>query len=162
MNYKIIDNFLDKESYNQLTNLVLNKSFNWFYAPEQVIGTGDLPYHYHTFYNKGKSNSDFSNQIKLIFIDKLDHSSILNCRVNLSVNRNVIGQGSKHTDTNGKHKTAIYYYNTNNGGTKLFLDDEIFVSSKENRLLIFDSNIQHCAVYHNDTEYRIVINTNYF
>ena len=36
------------------------------------------------------------------------------------------------------------------------------VSCKENRMLIFDGNIEHCAGLTTDTKTRMVININYY
>ena len=56
-------------------------------------------------------------------------------------------------------KTSIFYLNSNNGYTQFERGDKII--SKENRVVVFDSNLKHCAVDCTDTKYRIVINFNY-
>jgi hypothetical protein len=59
-----------------------------------------------------------------------------------------------------KHKTAIFYINTNNGYTEF--NDGTKVDSVENRMLIFPSKLSHRAVAQTDEDQRIVINFNYF
>ena len=67
-----------------------------------------------------------------------------------------------HTDLNFKCKTAIYYVNTNNGGTIFRINKkEIKVESEENKIVIFNSKILHAAKSQTDTDTRIVININY-
>jgi hypothetical protein len=45
-----------------------------------------------------------------------------------------------HTDLNFKCKTAIYYVNSNNGGTLFRIDEkEIEIKSEENKIVMFDS-----------------------
>ena len=67
-----------------------------------------------------------------------------------------------HTDLpkpDSKVKTAILYLNTNNGYTK-FENGEI-VGSVENRLVLFDGNMQHAGTTCSDKRYRAVFNLNF-
>ena len=63
-----------------------------------------------------------------------------------------------HIDTLNK-KTAILYVNTNNGGTKF--KNGKFVKSLENRVVVFDSNMEHTGVTCTNQQRRIVVNFNY-
>ena len=55
--------------------------------------------------------------------------------------------------------TATYYLNTNNGYTELKTGEK--VESVENRMLVFDSNIEHQGVTCTDEKRRVLINFNY-
>ena len=55
--------------------------------------------------------------------------------------------------------TAIYYINSNNGWTDFKNGDK--VESVANRVVIFDSNLEHQAVSCTDEKVRVVINFNY-
>ena len=60
-------------------------------------------------------------------------------------------------------KTAIFYMNTNNGGTFFEIDgEEKIVNSVENRIVIFDSLTLHATKTQTDLKRRIVINISYF
>ena len=55
--------------------------------------------------------------------------------------------------------TAIFYLTTNNGFTKFKKGRKI--KSVANRMLIFDSNMEHTAVSSTNHNKRVVINFNY-
>ena len=66
-----------------------------------------------------------------------------------------------HVDTNLENiKTAVFYCNDNNGYT--FFQNGKKVSSKANRIVIFDGHQKHCGVDCTDENVRVVINFNYF
>mgnify|MGYP000234622155 CR=1 FL=1 len=57
-------------------------------------------------------------------------------------------------------KTAVFYINTNNGYTEF--ESGVRVSSVENRVCIFDSNLKHRGTTHSEGGHqRIVVNFNY-
>ena len=41
-------------------------------------------------------------------------------------------------------------------------NEEKFIEAKENRMVVFDGDIQHCAYLNNKIDRRIVINFNYY
>jgi hypothetical protein len=53
----------------------------------------------------------------------------------------------------------VYYINTNNGWTEFKKGGK--VKSVENRMLIFDSSLEHMGVTCTDQKSRVVINFNY-
>jgi len=55
--------------------------------------------------------------------------------------------------------TGIFYINTNNGWTNF--KNGAKVESVENRMVIFDSNLEHEGVTCTDEDRRVVINFNY-
>ena len=57
--------------------------------------------------------------------------------------------------------TAIFYVNTNNGKT-IFKHNKEQISSRENRVVIFDGRLKHAGTTCTDAKNRIVINLNYF
>ena len=66
-----------------------------------------------------------------------------------------------HTDvpSNFKSKTAVYYVNSNDGYTK-FEGNKI--ESVANRMIVFDSRINHTGTTCTNTKRRLVINFNYW
>jgi len=99
-------------------------------------------------------------------IDKINPSNILNIRANLTVN---FGNSycNKHTDQYSEkmdYITALFYFGTNNGKTILCPKDseEIVIETIDNRLLMFDCNIEHYAKHATDVDRRIVMNMNFY
>ena len=56
--------------------------------------------------------------------------------------------------------TAIFYLNTCNGYTK-FRKSGKKIKTVANRMVIFDSNLEHAAFSQTDEKVRVVINFNY-
>jgi len=52
--------------------------------------------------------------------------------------------------------------NTCNGYTILDKKEKIKITSEENKILLFNSQIEHAAVSQTDVDRRIIINFNYF
>ena len=74
----------------------------------------------------------------------------------------VVKNYDEFVDTIEKNaKTAILYLNTCNGGTVIINNKkEKIIYSKENKLLLFDSNTLHRGFSQTDIERRIIININ--
>ena len=64
-----------------------------------------------------------------------------------------------HKDQDFKCKIAIYYVNTNNGYTMINGEK---VKSKKNRMVFFDSTLEHYGTNSTDCNNRMVVNFNYF
>ena len=95
---------------------------------------------------------------------KLDIKTLWMARVNVTTGQSENFVGSFHSDNHKHHKrnymqVAIYYLNTNNGGTKF--EDGTFVKSKANRIVIFPRHIEHAGVWCTDRKLRFVMNLNY-
>ena len=53
--------------------------------------------------------------------------------------------------------------NTCDGGTELKIDDEIqLVKAEKNKMLIFDTNVEHRGTPSTDVDFRYIINFNYY
>jgi len=164
INYKVIDNFLSEEEYNNIHNLLHNKYFPWYYFPD-ITNTnkeskGYLFYLAHTFYAEDSPNSSYFNQIKFL-LKKIDTKSLIRIKANLYPNQgNNEPLNEMHIDYPFKHKGAIYSINTCNGGT--ILKDGTFIKSVKNRLLLFDPSEMHDSKSASDVKARLNININYF
>jgi len=161
---KVIDNFLDKDKYNHLKEVMFSDGVPWFLKQGTVDGKKkDINWFSHCFYNNYKPDSDLFHLIPE-FIERLNISSIIQIRCNLSFKTNKDFKTVWHTDTTYKnHKTAIFYFNTGTSGTYFKIKGkEKFVKAKANRMVVFDCNIQHCAYLNNKIDRRIVINFNYY
>ena len=152
----IYKNFIKKEYSNKINKELLKPYFPWFYNKEQA--GNDTSYMFHLFHNKTNINSDYFYLVEPI-LKKLKIKNLLNVRANLCLKRP--SKCSWHVDKlteDLKHKTAIYYVNTNNGYT-LFKNKK--VNCEKNKIVIFDANQKHKAKIQTNTDTRIVININY-
>jgi hypothetical protein len=164
LNYKIIDNFLEKKDFLEFQKSIFQNDVPWFYRNSQVDWNDDLEdlgyfslCFFNEFYN-GFTSFDFF--LKKIY-QTLGCNSLIQSRANLTLKSN----NQKlyfHTDYPFKCISAIFYMNNNNGGTMLDIDEKIKIENKENRMLVFDSQIKHSAILQSDVKRRIVININYF
>jgi len=168
---KIINNFLNKQTADDVENLLLSGDFNWFFSPntygenfnpisKNEIETYQLT---HTFY-KDNINSPYFNFIVNLIKD-VDYKSVLRIRANFVGNISNLNKEKHqpiHTDRNEKNcKTLLYYVNDSDGDT-IFFDDKnkIYkkVKPKKNRAVLFNSNIKHAGSNPIKSKYRVVIN----
>jgi len=154
--------FLSKEIFKEIKNeFYAHFNFPWFYLEHQVHKK-DKSFFSHCFFQEEKINSSFYYKVIKPIINKLNVKKIHLVRANLILKDKNSSVSGFHTDLNFKCKTAIYYVNTNNGGTIFKINKkEIKVESEENKIVIFNSKILHAAKSQTDTDTRIVININY-
>jgi hypothetical protein len=170
---EIIKNFLDKDFFKQIQNLILVKEndievdndFAWFQRKQMVTKTNkDLGYFTHSFYNNNQINSNYYSPYIKPILEKLDCKAVIQVRANLTPSSFYKEDACEfHIDYPYQSKTAILYLNTCNGGTEFKVDDKIeFVKAEENKIVIFDTNIQHRGTKSTDQDFRYIINFNYF
>ena len=161
MKYKIIKNFLDNDTLKSLQQRLLSHEFAWFYRPRQVEDEDRefSDYFCHSFFQSVTINSDYWNLV-IPLITKLNVKALIEIRANLVIQRPKKIISGFHTDNDYDCKTAIFYINTCNGYT-LFENGEK-VKCKENKIVIFDTNLKHAAASQTDTQQRVVLNINYF
>ena len=176
MNNKIqvIDNFLDKESFNKIHEAMFSSFFPWYYHDyvdydsKQEKNNPKKFQFVHIFYESYKGNLNASDGFRLLqpVIQKLDVVTLIRIKSNLLTNQNEIIQNEFHRDyTHLKDyenaKTAILYMNTNNGKT-IFEEDGTEIDSVANRMVIFHPNMKHTGTTCTDQKARVVINFNYY
>tara|TARA_B100000900_G_C20117361_1_gene528424 strand:- start:31 stop:534 length:504 start_codon:yes stop_codon:yes gene_type:complete len=163
---KIYKNFIKKEYSNKINDEFLKPYFPWYYKEHQTA-SNDTSYMFHLFHDGTNVNSDYFHLVEPI-LKKLKIKNILNVRANLCLKRPSIC--SWHVDDlteNLKHKTAIYYVNTNNGCTLIrdYSDNGVSqikkVKCEKNKIVIFDAIQKHKAKIQTNTDTRMVININY-
>jgi hypothetical protein len=160
MKYKIIDNFLEKEEFIKIKNMMLNNNFPWYYNNSvSYKDKQDGFYFTHSFYC---NNQIYSDKYNLIFpiINKLNIKSIIRAKGNFYSRTFKIQEHGKHVDFKYKHNGFLFYINTNNGFTRL--KDGTKIESIENRGLLFDPSIEHNSSTCTNQHGRINININYF
>jgi hypothetical protein len=159
---KVKNNFLSKEIFSKIKKEFFEHfNFPWYYLKHQV-SKKDKPFFSHCFFQEEKINSPFYYKIINPIIDKLSAKKLYLIRANLILKNEKSLVSAFHTDLNFKCKTAIYYVNSNNGGTLFKTNkEEMEIKSEENKIVMFDSQILHAAKSQTDTDTRIVININY-
>jgi len=173
MTYNIIDNFLSEEEFATIQSTFfpqdLNNpnNFTWNYQKGIVrdpeLGPTGYEEHdwiyVHPFYSSdnGLKYDKFYPVVKPI-IDKLKVKKLFDIRANLLVPTEEHIYHEFHTDRSVEHSVALFYVTSCNGFT--ILKDTAKVECKENRMLLFDGNIEHHSVTSTDIP-RCVININY-
>ena len=168
--FKVIDNFLPIESFRKLQyNLTVNTQFPYYFQNNKDYALNDPKsdkeldqfQFIHLFYEDLKENSDWYWTLKDI-LKKLKVASLTKAKVNLNPYNSKLIEGKFHIDYNFKNnKTAVFYLNTNNGYT-IFKKNKKKVDSKENRVVIFNSNELHAGTNTTNQKARWVLNINYY
>lgn len=173
MTYEIIDNYLSKKDFEHIKNILFpqnlksENNFTWNYQKGIVRNPDINPTGYEKYdwmYTRLLQSSD--NELKFdkhysiakSILQKLNPKKILIVRCNLLVPTHYHVHHEFHVDRNSHHKVALYYVTTNNGFT--ILKNQSKINCIENRILLFDGNIDHCSVTSTDFP-RCVFNINY-
>jgi|TARA_E500000318_G_C3498573_1_gene187430 hypothetical protein len=158
---KIIDNFLEQKHFKELKKQMLGPHFPWYYQDCSTHDKDNIAQLTHIFYNYELKQKANGNWIEILdpILKKLNAVALVRIKANLTFK--ISEKESFHTDFGWDNlTTAIYYLNTNNGGTRF---RNKIVKSVENRMVIMPANTQHAVKRHTDnTQGRFVINFNYF
>jgi len=160
LDHKVIHNFLNKEFFDSLKDLLFSNKINWFFLPHMTYN--DHYFFNHCFYNLHVPQSSFYLEYIEPILIKLEAKAIIEVRANLQLKGANQYQCNFHVDRPFKCETAILYMNTCNGYTILDKKEKIKITSEENKILLFNSQTEHAAVSQTDVDRRIVINFNYF
>ena len=167
---EIIDDLLPRPRFEELKNTFLGGNFPWFLhkvvppnSPEYFIPENSEKYNFqfsHGLYANQRPHSDHFPLVQPI-LSNLNPLAILRIKANLTVRTPEIIEQGYHTDyeTDIKCITGVFYVNTTDGYTK-FKTGEV-VNSVENRLVLFDSRIEHTGTTCTDSDVRCVINFNF-
>ena len=159
------NNFLDKDFFQKLQILITSTKYDfaWYQIKTMVVNTtNNLGYFTHSFYNNNTINSNYYSEYITPILNKLNAKAVIEVRSNLFPSV-FFKKSDFHIDNNFNCKTAILYLNTCDGGTEFKINDKIeFIKSEENKIVIFNSNIEHRAVTSKNADFRYIINFNYF
>ena len=173
INFKVIDNFLDKEYFDSLVNLFIGDTeseeaaVSWFFNTA-VTHTKEhkkyqtkkdkLFYLVHLMYQNNIPTSVHYDKM-LPLLEKLRVRCLIRMKANLYPNTEILHENKMHSDFEFPHSGAILYLNTCDGYTKLH--DGKKIDSVANRVLLFNSSEKHCSTTTTDTLARINININF-
>jgi hypothetical protein len=162
--YKIIDNFLDKEDFLVIKNFLMSSDFPWYFQNiitnyENAEKLEEAYFFLHKFYKDFNATSNYINILNPI-IQKLNPNAIIRINANLFPNINKDYRCKSHQDFEYSHKGAVFYVNTNNGYT--VLEDGTKIESIENRVLLHDASEFHNVNFCTDEKTRVTLVFNYF
>lgn len=164
---KIIDNWMDPISFRKIQSFFLGSNCPWFFQTI-IDGKEDLDkidrfQFTHIYVLDGEIRDPQFHNI-LDSFERLQTNTYIKVKANLVTRTEKVRKNSFHKDL-FEHEitplnyTAVYYLNTNNGFT-LFKTGEK-VKSKENRMLIFPSGMEHTGTTCTNQKARVVLNFNF-
>jgi hypothetical protein len=163
---KEIKNFLPKEEFKEIQNVIFNNEFPWRIRNAMTKLDSNI-YFTHSFFNNNSINSNYFSSFINSILKKLNCKAIIEIRANMVLNK-IFDKGGWHVDhqtlkEEKDHTTAILYLNTCNGGTELRIKNKVkFIKAEENKIIIFSSKTFHRAITSTDADKRYIINFNYF
>ena len=163
---RVVDNFLPQADFKFAQSLIMDYGFPWMWndSVTKEVGLAD-PNEFqfvHLFYDPLSGVvTDYPRWIDIIkpYGDRMNLTSLMRIKANLNIGTKEYLTREFHTDFNVKCTTAIAYMNNNNGYT--LFEDGTKVESKENRVVIFDSQMRHAGIPCTDKKRRVVINFNF-
>jgi len=159
------DNFLVNSEYQKLKSKIISSEMPWFYVEKDThpITENSNGYFRNYFYkNQMPCHPYYEDCIPLL--NEIGCVTPIEIRANLNF-RDIDSKSSGfHTDNNHKYvKTALLFFTTCNAKTMLkYKNKEIYIDSVENRILIFNSSVEHKLIYQTDTHKRYILNINYY
>ena len=159
---KILDNFLTKEEFTSLTDIVFSCSFPYYLQKKINTNQNDNDlncYFTHTLYSTNCINSEYYKFFIPLF-NKIGIKSLIRAKINFYPRTEKILIHAPHIDYDFKHKGLILYFNTCNGFT--ILEKENKIETISNRALFFDPSVEHSSTSCTDEIGRFNININYF
>ena len=157
---EVIDNFLEEDNFKEIEKILMGDKFPWFFNDfkNDDDDINNFQFTHTVVRGNGNIESKFIQYMKPFF-DKLNIKKIFRIKINLTTRSHNSFNHLYHTDVSFQCTTAIFYINSNNGKT-IFKNGEE-VNSVANRMVIFNSNLEHAATSHTDEKTRVVINFNY-
>ena len=158
MDLQVIDNFLGDYQFKQLESFLFRKEFPWYYT-DNII-SGDNRYQFtHMLYDSELGVTSGGYEMMYGCLNKLNVKKLIRIKANLRPQTLFHRSGGYHIDTENV-TTAILYLNTCNGYTRFKKGGKV-VKSVANRLVKFDSNLEHTGYTSTNKKRRVVINFNY-
>jgi len=162
MKHKIVNNFLEKDIFENIKNIVTSSNFPWFYNSRintsYETNDNNTAYFTHTLFKDEKINSQHFGLFEPIF-KKIKYKKLLKIKLNCYIRTEKLEIHKPHKDFIFKHKGFILYFNTCDGYTVLENNEKI--ESIENRGLYFDSSKTHSSTNCTNSGARFNININY-
>ena len=162
--FVIYDNVLPKETFENIAQGIIGDgSIPWYYRHNiSNRGVEEVGYFTHMFYCFDEVKIIASDWYYLLepILNILECKSLIRAKANFYQRTKELHHNKNHIDYPYIHNGAIFYLNTNDGFT--VINDEHWIESVENRLLIFNPSVLHRSTHCTNKQYRANINFNYF
>jgi len=166
MNYKIIKNFLDLDTFRYIQEITMATGDNtpdmaYFFNKTVTFNDTESKQFYftHLLYLNDQPRSVFFSTILVPLAKKLNAKTLIRAKVNLYTRTDEIVEHEPHRDFPYSHKGCIFSINTCDGYTRL---GDKKIPSIENQALLFDPSIEHNSTSCTNNQARFNININYF
>ena len=164
---KIVKNFMDEKNFEALEKVFFQplNYFPWFLSQgiNKISSSGGDGFSQltHTFYQSSMTPNINSQYYDLMIpiLNFLKPKQVHRIKGNVLFKTHVPVEHGYHIDYSDC-TTSILYINTNNGYTK-FKESQEKVQSERNKMVSFDSNLEHTGATCTDKNYKMVINFNY-
>jgi hypothetical protein len=165
---KIMDDFIGKSQLAEIKEVMESNDFPWYYSKHKTgldRPSTDPNYDFqftHTFYDTFGPTSKYLMLLDPI-ISKLNPIAVIRVKANLTSRtpkRVTYGFHRDYVVENPSFLTAVFYINTNDGVT--VFKDGTEVESIENRIVVFNPDLEHAGTSCTDETNRLVLNINYF
>jgi hypothetical protein len=167
-NKLILDNVISNTESEKIKSQIFGVFFSWYYK-DYVVGdedvnknTQDYQFQFtHQFQENSNIVTPMENWEMLFPIFYvIQPMNFIRVKANLIPRAEKIVSHGLHIDTFTPYSiTGIYYVNNNNGCTEF--EDGDKVESKQNRIVLFPSNMQHTGTTCTDAKVRVAININF-
>lgn len=186
MDLKVIDNFLPKEYFSKLQELVLMNEQPWFFLSSPTtfdlntqktysFGCNVVLLNQPESYNPLLSCSKYIKLLNEHVKSSCNFKRVIRCRLDMTTYRGEQITFHPHVDLSQKHYTSIFYLTKCNAPTIIynqqhFSEETIDTTNltimkqiipDENKLVVFDGNYIHTGTSATDVSRRILVNTNY-
>jgi len=157
-NYRIQDNFLPVNLFQDLVDTLLSGGFEWYHHHDKY--NDELVYFNHMFYWNYGFQSKFHNKLGAI-MERLSPQAIVQIRANL-FNRTVgkVKEFAPMGNYNFPHKVLLYTINANDGYTKL--PDGTKIYSRDNRAVFFETDKPYVDTSCTNDVFRMTLHFHYF
>lgn len=133
----------------------------WYFNDNVVENASGLQnYQFtHTLFRSGNWYSNYLETFSPVF-DFLGAKELLKVKINSTMWSDSIVEHGLHIDVwNEKSKTAILYFNSNDGYTRF--ENGPKIETVENRLIVFNSMTNHTGTNCTNAKRRVVLNVNF-
>jgi hypothetical protein len=162
----VIDDFLPIDYHKHIYDIIMDETFPWYFRGTAVTTENDISNYLftHALHAARKEQSSFFQN----FLPMLEHipnfAALIRAKINLNTKaKDVSFPTGWHVDFPFKSEncyTALYYINDSDGVTEFETGD--FVEPKENRIVIFPTQLKHQGYTPHKNTRRCNININYF
>ena len=180
---KVIDNYLNKDTFKSITDLILSDNFPWFYnenITQDKLNENIFSYGFTHIFHDGKMRNTYYAELMTPIINQIRQTvngkDILRSRLDMTMSVSGKYLHNPHIDYPYDNITTIFYLNDSDGDTVLFdeygkdvntiysqstLKEVHRVTPKANRLLIYEGNRLHTGNSPIRHKRRILLNSNF-